>query len=205
MRYEDEIVGKDTKEEKDDQPVRAKKRAVEKESTLKGSLLLLRDIGIAIAVLVLILQFYKPTIVFEHSMEDTLHPDDYVFLAKKAFVFGEIKHGDIVVFESDLLDERGGVKSLIKRVIGLPGDKIEVMDDAVYRNGKILNEPYIKDGITPGSVSVVVPPDAYFVLGDNRQVSMDSRNAAVGFVEQERIKGKVIYRLFPLSTAGVIR
>jgi len=203
MRYEDEIVGIDA--EDDDQPVKAKKRKVEKESALKGGLLLLRDIAIAVAVLILILQFYKPTIVFEHSMEDTLHPEDYVFLAKKAFVFGEVKHGDIVVFESDLLDERGGPKSLIKRVIGLPGDKIEVKDEEVYRNGVLLSEPYIKDGVTPGSVSVEVPPGAYFVLGDNRQVSMDSRNAAVGFVTQERIKGKVIYRLFPLSTAGVIR
>jgi len=203
MRYEDEIVGMDAEDE--DLPVRAGKRTVEKESTLKGSLLLLRDIGIAVAVLILILQFYKPTIVFEHSMEDTLHPEDYVFLAKKAFVFGEVKHGDIVVFESDLMDERGGPKSLIKRVIGLPGDKIEIIDDVVYRNGAVVSEPYIKDGTTPGTVSVEVPQGAYFVLGDNRQVSMDSRNAAVGFVTMERIKGKVIYRLFPLSTAGVIR
>jgi len=204
MRYEDEIVGRDATE--DLPTVQAQRRDVNNAGSFKGSLLLLRDIGIAVAVLVLILQFYKPTIVFEHSMEDTLHPDDYVFLAKKAFVFGEVKHGDVIVFESALLDERGGKKSLIKRVIGLPGDLVEVRDEGVYRNGVRLNEPYVKDGITPGSLApATVPEDSYFVLGDNRMVSMDSRNSAVGFVTQEKIKGKVIYRLFPLSTAGVIR
>jgi len=204
MRYEDEIVGKDAAAVKT--PVKAKKRVVAKDNPLRGSLLLLRDIAIAIAVLVLILQFYKPTIVFEHSMEDTLHPEDYVFLAKQAFVFNDIEHGDIVVFESRLLDDRGGQKSLIKRVIGLPGDTIELKDDAVYRNGNRLDEPYVKGGLTPGSMALVkVPEGSYYVLGDNRQVSMDSRTSEIGFVTMEKIRGKVVYRLFPLSTAGVVR
>jgi len=204
MRYEEEIVGREAPE--DPRRVKAGKRNVEQGNPMKSTLLLLRDIGIAVIVLVIILQFYKPTIVFEHSMEDTLHPEDYVFLAKKAYVFGEVKSGDIIVFESNLTDERGVAKSLIKRVIGLPGDIIEVKDDAVYRNGGRLNEPYVKGGITPGVMAPVkVPLNSYFVLGDNRRVSMDSRTAEVGFVTADRIKGKVIYRLFPLSTAGVIR
>jgi len=204
MRYEEEIVGRDAAEER--QPIPAKKRIVEKNSPLRGSLLLLRDIGIAVIVLIVILQFYKPTIVFEHSMEDTLHPEDYVFLAKKAFVFGEVQFGDIVVFESKLHDARGGQKSLIKRVVGLPGDTIEVKDEAVYRNGERLVEPYVKSGVTPGDMApVVVPAESYFVLGDNRVVSMDSRTSEVGFVTDDKLLGKVVYRLFPLSTAGVIR
>ena len=204
MRYEDEIVGKNS--EADKPTVMAEKRKVEKGSTLKGSLLLVRDIAIAVVVLIIILQFYKPTIVFEHSMEDTLHPEDYVFLAKKAYVFGEMQFGDIIVFESKLLDGRGGNKSLIKRVIGLPGDTIEVKDDAVYRNGERLDEPYVKSGITPGLMaSVKVPESSCFVLGDNRQISMDSRTSEVGFVTDDKIRGKVVFRLFPLSTAGVVR
>ena len=204
MRYENEVVGIDPEE--DQPPVAAKKRAVEKNSSLRGSLLLLRDIAIAIVVLILILQFYKPTIVFEHSMEDTLHPEDYVFLARKAFVFGEVQFGDIIVFDSKLLDQRGGSKSLIKRVVGLPGDTIEVKDEAVYRNGARLTEPYVKSGVTPGNMAPVrVPADSYFVLGDNRQVSMDSRTPEVGFITEDKIQGKVVYRLFPLSTAGVIQ
>jgi len=204
MRYEKEVVGRDAIA--DLPPVKAQQRNVEQRNAMRSTGLLLRDIGIAVIVLVLILQFYKPTIVFEHSMEDTLHPEDYVFLSKKAFVFGEIKSGDIVVFESKLLDERGSPKSLIKRVIGLPGDTMEVKDDGVYRNGVRLNEPYVKGEITPGVMAPVkVPEDSYFVLGDNRKVSMDSRTSEVGFVMSEKIKGKVIFRLFPLSTAGVIQ
>jgi len=204
MRYEDEIVGKDTPDE--DEPVQAKKRKVERGNAMKSSLLLLRDIGIAAAVLIIILQFYKPTIVFEHSMEDTLHPDDYVFLARQAYVFGEIETEDIIVFESKLMDDRGRPKSLIKRVIGLPGDIIEIKDGAVYRNGSMLYEPFIKGDVTPGAMDAeAVPEGSYFVLGDNRGVSMDSRAASVGYVTEDRIRGKVIFRLFPLSTAGVIR
>jgi len=197
-------MGKDVPEEQE--PVKAEKRQVEKGNTMRSSLLLLRDIGIAAAVLIIILQFYKPTIVFEHSMEDTLHPEDYVFLAKQAYVFGDVEFGDIIVFESQLLDERARPKSLIKRVTGLPGDVIEIKDDAVYRNGQRLYEPFIKGDVTPGAMAAVtVPEGAYFVLGDNRSVSMDSRAAAVGFVTEDRIQGKVIFRLFPLSTAGVVR
>jgi len=204
MRYEDEIVGKDA--EKEAPIVTGQKRTVAKDNTLKGTLLLVRDIAIAVAVLIIILQFYKPTIVFEHSMEDTLHPEDYVFLAKQAYTFGEVEKGDIVVFESKLLDERGGQKSLIKRAIGLPGDIIEVKDGSVYRNGERLSEPYVKGGMTPGEMApVTVPEDSFFVLGDNRMVSMDSRTSEVGFVSMDKIKGKVVFRLFPISTAGTIR
>jgi len=204
MRYEDEVVGKDAPAES--VPIEAGKRYVSRNSAAKGALLLLRDIAIAIAVLVLILQFYKPTIVFEHSMEDTLHPEDYVFLSKKAYVFGEVQFGDIVVFESKLTDARGGNKSLIKRVIGLPGDIIEVKDDVVFRNSIELNEPYVKGLVTPGIMAPVkVPENSYFVMGDNRQVSMDSRTPEVGFISFDKIRGKVIFRLFPLSTAGAVR
>ena len=204
MLYEEEKVGKDAGAEPDQ--VTAKQRSVKKSGGVKNSLLLLRDVLIAVAVLIVILQFYKPTIVFEHSMEDTLHPEDYVFLAKKAYVFGEVEYGDIVVFESRLMDERFRPKSLIKRVIGLPGDIIEIKDENVYRNGERLDEPYTKDGITPGELTAVtVPEESIFVLGDNRIVSMDSRVASVGFVSLDTVSGKVIFRLFPLSTAGVIR
>jgi len=204
MRYENEVVGKDVEPEK--VPIVAGKRYVTRKNVKSGSLLLLRDIAIAVGILILILQFYKPTIVFEHSMENTLHPEDYVFLSKKAYVFGEVEFGDILVFESKLLDDRGGNKSLIKRVIGLPGDVIELKDDAVYRNSVRLDEPYVKGGYTPGNMAPVkVPEGSFYVLGDNRQVSMDSRTPSVGFVAMDKIRGKVIFRLFPLSSAGTVR
>ena len=203
MRYENEIVGKDADKVKP--PEKPPEDPENKISPAKNALILLRDIMIAFAIIVVILQFVKPTIVFEHSMENTLHPEDYVFLAKQAYLVGDIKFGDIVVCESALLDERGVPKNLIKRVIGLPGDLIAIKDDAVYRNGERLEEPYTKDGITQGEMApVTVPQDAYFLLGDNREISRDSRSAEVGFVTKDKIKGKVFFRLFPISTVGRI-
>ena len=202
MQYEDEVVGKDAG------PGPTEERLSEldnKEEAKRSALLLLRDIGIAVGVIILILQFVKPTIVFEHSMEDTLHPEDYVFLARQAYTFGDVKFGDVVVFESTLLDERGERKNLIKRVIGVPGDVISIQDEAVYRNGERLSEPYTKDGVTVGQMApVTVPEESYFLMGDNRQVSTDSRSEAIGFIHEDRLAGKVIFRLFPLSTAGRI-
>ena len=204
MRYENEIVGKDADKVKP--PEEPQEDLEPKYSPAKNALILLRDVLVAFAVIIIILQFVKPTIVFEHSMEDTLHPEDYVFLAKQAYLFNDIKFGDIVVCESAILDDRGVPKNLIKRVIGLPGDIITIKDDAVYRNGERLEEPYTKDGVTQGEMApVTVPQDAYFLLGDNREVSKDSRNADVGFVNKDEIKGKVVFRLFPISTAGRVK
>ena len=204
MRYENEIVGKDAGKtsrviswDEVDEP--------EVISPGKNAAILLRDIAIALVVIIVILQFIKPTIVFEHSMEDTLHPEDYVFLAKKAYVFNEIEFGDIVVCESVLVDDNGVAKNLIKRVIGLPGDVLMVTDGAVYRNGERLYEPYTKGGVTHGEMApVTVPLGSYFLLGDNRDISMDSRNERIGFVSEDEIQGKVFFRLFPISNAGRI-
>ena len=90
-------------------------------------------------------------------------------------------------------------KDLVKRVIGLPGDIIEVKDGMVYRNGEELNEPYINDGITDRDIMVVVPQNQYFVMGDNRLNSSDSRDDRVGMISKENIIGKVTLRLFPFS------
>ena len=202
MLYEDEVMGKDVEPYREE-PAPEKKK--EKTGSVKGTLLFLRDLLIAFAILLVILQFVRPTIIFEHSMDDTLHPDDYVFLAKQAYTFGEVKHGDIIVFKSHLLDEHEQQKNLIKRVIGLPGDTIEIKNEMVYRNGEMLNEPYTKEGFTPTEMSsFTVPEEEYFVMGDNRRVSLDSRSLSVGCVPAEDIVGKVFFRLFPVSTAGKI-
>ena len=203
MRYEDEVVGKDAPVW--ESPVGEPETLAERGSVGKNTLLLLRDIAIAAIIIVVILQFIRPTIVFEHSMDDTLHPEDYVFLSKKAYSFSDVKLCDIIVFSSELVDERGVEKYLIKRVIGLPGDEMEIKEDAVYRNGERLFEPYTKEGLTVGEMApVTVPPDSYFVLGDNRQQSRDSRSAEVGFITKEQLMGKVVFRLFPISHAGKI-
>ncbi len=164
----------------------------------------IKDILIAIVIAVLILQFIKPTIVKESSMEPTLYENNYLFLSKQAYtIFGEPERGDIVVFHSGLTAINGGEKLLIKRIIALPGDKIAIMDGKVYLNGEVYKEDYIKDGITNGYLETYTVPDGQvFCMGDNRLVSIDSRDYRVGCVDIDSIVGKAVFRLTPFQIMG---
>lgn len=166
-----------------------------------------RDLTIAVVAALLISRIITPTIVQEHSMEDTLQNKNYLILLRTAYKFGnEPKYGDIVVFQSDLVNEQNGKeKLLIKRVIAKGGDTIAIRDGVVYRNGEALNEPYTKDGYTNGAMDETVVPDGtLFLCGDNRLVSLDSRSDQVGFVEEDRLIGKAVLRLFPFNEIGSI-
>ena len=161
---------------------------------------------IFVIVLIATLQYYNPRIVNEKSMEDTLGPKDCVVLAIQAYDKAEVKYGDMIMVETLLLDEKGQSRDLIKRVIGLPGDTVAVRGGSVYRNGELLHEPYTKDGFTDGEMAPqVVPENGLFLLGDNRQISIDSRDARVGYVDKDQIIGKVVFRLLPLSRIGIPR
>ena len=166
-----------------------------------------RDIGTAALIGVLILIFLKPTIVQEHSMEGTLHENDYLFISRQAYnLFGEPEYGDIVVFHSNLTRSNGSEKLLIKRIIGLAGDTISVHDGAVYRNGEALDEPYTKDGTTLGEMEeITVPANSFFAMGDNRQNSVDSRSSAVGCIPVSAIMGKAVIRVFPFNKITIFK
>ena len=162
---------------------------------------------VAIVVgIVIALQFFSARVVYEYSMEDTILPRDLVLLALKAYDNSEIKHGDLIMIETNLIDENGDPRDLIKRVIGLPGDTVEIRDGGVYRDGQLLNEPYVKGNVTAGEMGQVLVPEGYmFVLGDNRRISIDSRDARVGYVGHEEIIGKVFFRMLPFSRSGPLR
>ena len=159
-----------------------------------------KDIAVAVIIAVVVLQFIKPTVVREHSMEPTFHSNDYLFLSKQAYRFGEIKRGDIIVFKSDLELKNGKKKFLIKRVVGLPNEVITIRDGQVYIDGKLLKEKYLKGAATPGEVTnLKIPKDCVFAMGDNRGNSLDSRDPKVGCVETDRILGKAFLRLYPFT------
>jgi len=162
----------------------------------------IRDILIALVIAGLILVFFKPIVVKQESMQPTFYSDDYVIVSRQAYsIFGEIKHGDVIIFESDLMDLKGNPKILIKRVIGLPGDTIEIKDGFVYLNGQKADEPYLSEmGMSGEMKKVTIQEGKIFVMGDNRRVSQDSRSAAIGQVDQERVVGKVILRIFPFNS-----
>ena len=166
----------------------------------------IKDIVCAVIIAVIILQFIMPTVVKEHSMENTFHEGDYLFVSKMSYKLGKDPvYGDVIVFQSDIVNQdNGSRKLLIKRVIGVPGDTISIDGQTVYLNGKALDEPYTKDGVTYTHLDeVTVPEGCLFVMGDNRQNSADSRDMInVGFVEMNRVKGKVFLRLFPFNQIG---
>lgn len=168
----------------------------------------IKDIIIAVVLAAAILFFIKPTIVREHSMENTLHDGDYLFVSRQEYkLFGkEPQYGDVVVFESNFISNTGANKLLIKRVIGVPGDTVEIHDGTVYVNGEALIENYTKDGYTDSDMSsVTVPEGSLFCMGDNRQNSTDSRDMRVGFVSMDDVMGKAVFRLFPFNKFGKVK
>src|SRR5260221_7398912 len=106
------------------------------------------------------------------SMESNLNNNQFVLVNKLAYLFHAPERGDVIVFHWP----RDTTKDLIKRVIGLPGDTIVTTGETVQVNGVVLKEPYISMPLNPGGKRWVVPPNDYFVLGDNRPVSNDFRH-----------------------------
>lgn len=169
-----------------------------------GAMAWIRDILIAVVIALIIAQFITPTIVQQHSMDNTLNNGDYLIMWKLPYKFGASPdYGDIVVFETELETAEGDQKLLIKRVIAKGGDTVAIRDGMVYRNGQVLAEPYTRDGYTNGGMDeTVVPEGELFLLGDNRVVSIDSRDPSVGFVSEDLIVGKAVLRLFPFNQIG---
>lgn len=164
-----------------------------------------KDIAIAVVVAVCILQFIRPTVVKEHSMLETLNENDYLIVTKQAYLFKEPGYKDIIVFKSSLTMDNGKPKLLIKRVIGVPGETIEIANGNVYINGEQLVEDYIGDQSTAGSVGpIVIPEGMIFVMGDNRGNSADSRDERIGMVDEKTIYGEAVFRLYPFNEIGLI-
>lgn len=130
------------------------------------------------------------------SMYPTLNDADVVFLTKISYWFSGPDSGDIIVFAREQQD--GSKINYVKRVIGLPGDVIEIRDGEVYRNGIKLDEPYINEK-TEGIYKCEVPEGKYYVLGDNRNVSLDSKNEIIGLVDESEILGKVVFKTKPFG------
>jgi signal peptidase I len=130
------------------------------------------------------------------SMEPNFYTAQRVIVSRVNYLLGMPERGEIIVFESP--DDPRNDPPLIKRVIGLPGDTIEIRDNQVYVNGNLLNEPYINEpGLTSPNQygNVTLGPDEYFVMGDNRNRSRDSR--AFGPINREHIIGEALVRYWP--------
>lgn len=169
---------------------------------MKEALEWIRDIVIALVIAGIILAFFKPIIIQQESMQPTFYSNDYVIVSRQSYnLFGDIERGDVIVFKSALLDNNGDEKNLIKRVIGLPGDTIEIVDGYVILNGEVIEEDYLAEQAMSGEMEkITVEEGKVFVMGDNRRVSQDSRSPEVGQVDQDSIMGKVVLRIFPFDS-----
>ena len=152
----------------------------------------------------LVFAFIRPTLVRGKSMYPTLVENDYLIINRMAYKIGEPKDGDIIVFKTNLLQDDGKPKDLVKRVIATEGQHIKIEDSKVYVDDKLLDEPYIHDNYTSGDIDLIVPEGEVFAMGDNREKSLDSRYEQVGLVKEKDIMGKVMIRLFPFNKIGTV-
>ncbi len=135
------------------------------------------------------------------SMEPTLEINDRLIIEKVSYRFKTPQRGDVVVFSpTDKLKEQNFKDAFIKRVIGLPGETVEVRGEKVYVNGKALREKYIEEAPEYTYGPVTVPQGQYLVLGDNRNNSYDSHYW--GFVPRKNLIGRAIVRFWPINRLG---
>ena len=132
------------------------------------------------------------------SMQPSLTNNQFVLVNKLAYLFHAPERGDVIVFHWP----KETTKDLIKRVIGLPGDTIVITGKTVQVDGVVLKEPYIRESLNPKGDRLVVPINDYFVLGDNRPVSDDSRDW--GFVPRSYIIGKAVLVYWPVNNWQII-
>ncbi len=185
------------------QPEKAEQRRPDQPASA-GALSLLRDLAISIVLAVILIVFiYQPVKVEGTSMMPGLTDQDRIFINKYTYKLsgGAIERDDLVVFHYPYDPSQ----SYIKRIIGLPGDSIEIRDGQVFVNSKALDEPYVPSEYRD-HISIqreVVPMDHYFVLGDHRSSSNDSR--VWGFVKRSEIYGKAVFVYWPPDKIGRVR
>lgn len=141
------------------------------------------------------------------SMENTLHNGDNLIVDKLSYRFHDPERFDIIVFPFQYQDKT----YYIKRIIGLPGETVQIKEDgSIYINGEKLQESYGREVIQPENIGRAIDPielgeDEYFVMGDNRNNSSDSRTDIVGNIKREDIIGKAWLRIWPFSDFGVLQ
>ena len=161
-----------------------------------------RDVAISLAVSAFFIVFlYQPVKVEGTSMMPTLQDQERVFINKFVYKLEPIERGDVVVFRYP----RDPAKSYIKRVIAVAGDHVRIDAGVVYVNGQRLSEPYVPRMYEDvrSYADTIVPPHSYFVLGDHRNLSNDSRD--FGPVDEDFIYGKAVFGYWPVAKLGMLR
>ena len=158
---------------------------------------------IIITVALIRLYIITPEIVSGESMENNLHNGEWLLNSKITYKFNDIKRFDIVIIKKKEY-------LIIKRVIGLPGETVEYKDNKLYINGELVEDKYAKNNTNNFTLKdicytcEVIPDGKYLVLGDNREISSDSRSKDLGLVSEDYIIGKAVFRIWPLTKFGTL-
>lgn len=162
---------------------------------------LVETVVLSLIIFLLIRQVVQNYRIENHSMEPSFYEGQFVLVNKVAYWFGEPSRGDVIVFHNP----RNTNEDYIKRIIGIPGDTVEVRDQRVFVNGLPLPEDFPHRAIPPGEYSgpYVVGDGQLFVMGDNRPNSSDSR--VFGPINQNLVVGQAWLRIWPLNTFGIVQ
>jgi signal peptidase I len=143
--------------------------------------------------------FYIPSA----SMDPTLKVHDRVLVNKLSYHLHSVHRGDIIVFKAPPQERTAQIKDLVKRVVGLPGETIQSRDGQIYINDRLLKEPYLPKGTRSDDLPrMVIPAGHYFMMGDNRGASSDSR--VFGPITRSAIIGRAFVKMWPLSRLGFL-
>ena len=162
-------------------------------------------VAIVVGITFLIIHFVgQRTYVSGSSMENTLSDGDNLIVDKLTYRFSDPKRFDIIVFPYKYEENT----YFIKRIIGLPGETVQIVDGTIYINGEVLGESYGREVMKNSGMAadpITLGDDEYFVLGDNRNDSTDSRDPSVGKIKRNQIIGRAWVRIWPLSKIGILR
>jgi signal peptidase I len=145
------------------------------------------------------------SVVQGRSMQPSFEDGQRILISRVGYMFGDPDRSDIIIFNSPSPLE-SNEPPLIKRVIGIPGDTVEIINTQVYVNGELLNEPYVNEPCRPSRCNDAIwelGPNGYFVMGDNRNNSRDSR--VFGPIQRDHIIGEALFRFWPPENIGIIR
>jgi signal peptidase I len=160
----------------------------------------IRSILIAVLLALVIRAFFMEVFLVQgQSMQPTLLDRERLIVYKVPLFYRQPQRGEIFVFRAT------NRRDFIKRIVGLPGDEVLVSTNGTYVNGLRLDEPYVLDPASERFGPVTVPEGKVFVLGDNRNNSMDSRHPSVGFVPLDRLKGKAVLVFWPPGSIRTLK
>lgn len=163
------------------------------------------DVVTAVALAVFLILFLcEKTEVVGNSMADKVKSGQTILIDKMSYELGNIKRFDVIVYKSGISGED---EYVIKRVIGLPGEEIQIVDSRLYIDGEEVDDPYHKGNFESGYVNqtIKIGEDEYFVMGDNRNLSQDSRFEYVGNVKKSDVEGKAWLIVSPFNKIGLIK